>query len=190
METMIVVLGRDLADGGTKLGPETLARCECALTRYRELLSEGEEPGLLMNAGRNRKSYPKQQDTMAVMMADWFAAHDVPWQSLHFVFNSLIWGTRAEVRSALDYVCFFRREFDVVLFVSSGYHLRRIQLIANRILWRVKQYTASPLPTICCLETKYLSLTALLEIRNLPGEFFVGLLCPDWYKPAAAQWSE
>jgi hypothetical protein len=188
METAIMVLGCDLADDGGKLGPETIARCECALKRFLELVSGGAEPGLVMNAGENKKRYPKQKDTMAMMMADWFVAHGVSCRSLHFVFSPLIWGTRAEVRSALDYTCFFHREFDEVEFVSSGYHLRRIQLIADRILKCAKQHTASPLPTAHCLETKYLSLTALLEIRNLPGEFVLGLLRPDWYEFTRPKW--
>lgn len=183
-----MVLGCDLAEGGAALGPETIARCASALERYRELIAEGKTPALVMNAGMgNKRHYPKQKDTMAIMMADWFFARDVAFSSLHCGFSRLIWGTRAEVRSALDYL-YFHGEFNSIEFVSSGYHLRRIELIARRILARAKGCAGAPQLSVSCIQTPYFSLKAFLEIRNLPGEFLLGLIRKDWYEPAVAEW--
>lgn len=183
-----MVLGCDLAQNGAKLGPETIARCERALTRYHELTAEGKAPALLMNAGiGSRARYPRQSETMAIMMADWFITRDVPYSSLHCGFSPLIWGTRAEVRCALDYAC-FQRQFGAVEFVSSAYHLRRIALIASRILARTKICPDTPLPSVHYLGARYFSAKAFLEIRNLPGEILLGLMRKDWYEPAVAEW--
>jgi hypothetical protein len=183
-----MVLGCDLAHGGKALGPETIARCERALTRYRELTADGHTPDLMMNAGMaSNDHYPRQKDTMAIMMADWFIARGVFFPSLHCVFSPYIWGTRAEVRNAIDYAC-FHGQFGTVEFVSSAYHLRRIALIARRVLDQAKKCMDTPLPSVRCVDAQYFSAKALLEIRNLPGEFLLGLICKDLYDPAATEW--
>ncbi len=184
METAIVVLGCDLTHGGEKLGPETIARCECALGRYQVLALGGGNPVLVMSPGMaNKRRYPKQKETMAIMMAKWFLARGVHADALHYVFSPHTWSTRAEVRTALHYIIFWCKDlvvpFNAVEFVSSTYHLRRIRLVAERVWARAEE--TKPKLSIRCIGVPYRSSNMLREVRNVVGEFLLGFVRPDWY---------
>lgn len=191
MKTAIVVLGCDLSDRGTKLGPETIARCEHALKRYQELVAEGSYVVLIMSPGMaNMGHYSQQKDTMAIMMADWFSERALSYGRLHCVFSPLTWGTRAEVRTALDYVLFLSQNgeipFKQIEFVSSAYHLRRVRLLAKRII--TQRLGATHKIILRYLGVKYHPRSMVREIRNFTGEFILGFFRPDWYKFTAAKW--
>jgi hypothetical protein len=191
METALVVLGCDLINGGTALGPETIARCEHAFKRYQELVAEGSYAVLIMSPGMaNTAHYSKQKDTMAIMMADWFSERALSYGALHCVFSPLTWGTRAEVRTALDYI-FFRSQntgipFKTIEFVSSAYHMRRVRLVAERII-KQRQETKHKI-IFRYLGVKYHSGKILREIRNLAGEFILGFFRPNWYQFSMTKW--
>lgn len=190
MERAIVVLGCDLVARGASLGPETIARCTCALNRYQELIANGVTPDILMSPGMaNKEYYPAQKDTMAVMMAKWFFAQGIPADALHFVFSPLTWGTRAEINTALDYILYWRISKDgAVEFVSSTYHLLRIRLIAKRVLYSEIQNADNPLPKFFCLGVKCYSKRMLLETRNVIGEYVLGFFHPQWYYFRPTDW--
>lgn len=79
---ILAVMACDLADDGATLGPETIARCKAAYDIYRRH-GEKEKPLIVLGAGfASKAAQPRQEKSMASMMADYFLSHGVPEQDM------------------------------------------------------------------------------------------------------------
>ena len=185
MKSAIIVLGCDLVNGGASLGPETTARCRKAMLQWAILSRRSLDPMLIMTPGisPDRARYPNQRETMAAMMASWFMRQGVRRGSLSWCFSGNVWGTRAELRSAIwlivSQVEKMQLDFPVhVEIVSSSYHLRRIGLVTRRIIKNAKR---EHLMSVSLQGVPHPSDNPGLEGFNMIAESILGFVRPKMY---------
>ncbi len=98
IRSYVLVLGCDLSEDGSELGPMSIARLEFAL-KYANSLSMI----LVLAAGMSpRPQHGNQKKTMAMMMADWLSQknfYDV------LVLRANVFNTRGELETALTGLC-------------------------------------------------------------------------------------
>lgn len=137
-EVLLLVLGCDLDEDGFMLGWETEMRCRYAATIYHQFKTEGHKVTVITAAGKADPAlYPDQTETMAQMMRNLmaFSACEVHQFDISVIEdpNGNIWGTKAELRTALEYQ---RKLADDGIaselhVVTSWYHCLRVRAISH-----------------------------------------------------------
>lgn len=179
VRTFIVVLGCDLVDGGSALGPESIARCAVGLLRRQQYNKFRKRTEIILTAGMgDRKNYPRQKKTMAGMMAEWFVANGVPRNEIFVEPDPDVWGTRAELRSAIRRLR-SHGQLNYVELVSSEYHARRIKLVAERIAMIAGVYPKFGFGTFV---TDHPSPLKKREQHKYAVELTVGRIYRRWYR--------
>jgi hypothetical protein len=136
---LIVPLACDLAQKGWSLGSDSRWR----LNRAQELYMYGprnmygskwatEDILFTVSAGMApAKTFPKQTHSMAVMQRHYLDSLGIPLSQINVIFPT-VWGTREEVKSALQYATTLNKEPLDIVFVSSWYHILRLKLLLGQ----------------------------------------------------------